>query len=86
MPLRARHLRLMNPPDIFQICVDEAEKLNLEFLLIGGHAMNARGYERTTLDFDFLIASRSLHDWSKLLEMVGYQLLRPDRIIKAFAP
>lgn len=71
--------------DIFQICVDAAAAADLDFLLIGGHAMNARGYERTTLDFDFLIAGRSLRGWSELLDSNGYQLLRPEGGIKAFA-
>jgi hypothetical protein len=71
--------------DIFQICVDAAAAAGLDFLLIGGHAVNARGYERTTLDFDFLIASRSLRAWSTLLETSDYRLIPPEGGIKAFA-
>ena len=70
-------------PDIYQICVDAASAARCDFLLIGGHAVNARGYERTTLDIDFLIASRDLRGWSEILERAGYRLITDN--IKAFA-
>jgi hypothetical protein len=73
------------PRDIFQICVDAAAAEGLDFLLIGGHAVNARGYLRTTLDYDFLLASRDLRRWSEILAEVGYALVTPERPIAAFA-
>lgn len=69
--------------DIFQICVDGAAAAGLDFLLVGGHAVNVRGYQRTTLDFDFLIASRDLLPWVEILSSAGYGLITPE--IKAFA-
>ena len=72
-------------PDIFHICVDAAAAAGLDFLLIGGHAVNARGYLRTTLDFDFLIVGRDLRRWSELLEAADYSLIRSDRPVSAFA-
>lgn len=74
---------MAEPPDIFQICVDAATSAGLEFLLIGGHAVNARGYERTTLDIDFLIAGRDLRIWGEILEQAGYRLMTEK--VKAFA-
>jgi predicted nucleotidyltransferase len=71
--------------DIFQICVDGASAAGLDFLLIGGHAVNARGYLRTTLDYDFLLASRDLRQWSEILAAAGYSLIAPERPIAAFA-
>lgn len=73
----------MNTPDIFQICVDGAAAAEVDFLLIGGHAINARGYSRTTLDIDFLIAGRDLRVWSQILERAGYRGITEN--IKAFA-
>ncbi|MFZ4681590.1 MAG: nucleotidyl transferase AbiEii/AbiGii toxin family protein [Terrimicrobiaceae bacterium] len=70
-------------PDIFQTCVDAAAGAGSDFLLIGGHAVNARGYERTTLDIDFLIAGRDLRIWSAMLDQAGYRLITES--IKAFA-
>lgn len=69
--------------DIFQIGVDAAKAAGLEFLLIGGHAGNARGYERTTLDFDCLIAGHDLGAWSEILEGRDYRLITEN--IQAFA-
>lgn len=69
--------------DIFQICVDAADAAGLNFLLIGGHAVNARGYERTTVDIDFLIAGHDLRHWHDLLTQAGYQLITKG--IRAFA-
>lgn len=57
---------------IFQSVVRAAQSAGREFLLIGGHAVNARGYERTTLDFDFLIPSADLDDWKAILSGLGY--------------
>jgi hypothetical protein len=71
--------------DIFQICVDAAAAANLDFLLIGGHAVNAHGFIRTTTDFDFLLASRDLRAWSEVLDRSGYHLVAPERPIQAFA-
>jgi len=71
--------------DIFQICVDAAAAAGLDFLLIGGHAVNAHGFIRTTTDFDFLLASRDLRSWSEILAAAGYSLVAPERPITAFA-
>jgi hypothetical protein len=49
----AGYQNLSDEPDIFQLLVDAANAADLEFILIGGHAVNARGYARTTLDLDF---------------------------------
>ncbi|MDD5200350.1 MAG: hypothetical protein PHC88_11180 [Terrimicrobiaceae bacterium] len=72
-------------PDIFQVCVDAAAGAGLDFLLIGGHAVNAHGFIRTTTDFDFLLASRDLRAWSEVLDHAGYRLAAPERPIQAFA-
>jgi hypothetical protein len=67
---------------IFQSVVRAAQAAGREFLLIGGHAVNARGYERTTLDFDFLIPAADLGDWKVILSGLGYH---PIHEVKAFA-
>jgi hypothetical protein len=48
-----------------------AEK-NLPLLLVGGHAVNAYGYSRTTLDVDMLIAVETFPHWRPVLESLGY--------------
>jgi len=74
-----------DPRDIFQTCVDAAAAAGLDFLVIGGHAVNAHGFIRTTTDFDFLLASRDLRAWREVLEDAGYRLVAPERPIRAFA-
>lgn len=73
------------PRDIFQHCVDAAHAAGLDFLLIGGHAVNVHGFIRTTTDFDFLLAGRDLRAWSEILAAADYRLIAPERAIQAFA-
>jgi hypothetical protein len=46
----------------------EAAKKNLPLLLIGGYAVLAHGFARTTGDIDFLVRKSQAADWRKLLE------------------
>jgi len=49
-----------------------AEKVGLPFLLIGGYAVLAHGFVRTTGDVDFLIRKSQATDWQELLEKLGF--------------
>jgi hypothetical protein len=71
---------------LFQTCVDAAEKAGLAFLLIGGHAVNARGYERTTLDLDFLIRTEDLGRWKDLMGEIGYRSIHETKAFCQFEP
>lgn len=51
-----------------------AERDGLAGLVIGGHAVNAYGYTRTTLDVDFLVAVEAFPDWRVVFESAGYRL------------
>lgn len=84
-PSSAESKILPPPGDILQTCVDAAQRAGLDFLLIGGHAVNAHGFDRTTIDFDFLLASRDLRKWHEILVKEGYRLIQSDRRIDAFA-
>lgn len=68
--------------DIFQLLADETARAGLEFLLIGGHAVNAHGYTRTTVDLDFLIASTDLARWKEILAAANYEAIHE---VEAFA-
>jgi Nucleotidyl transferase of unknown function (DUF2204) len=46
----------------------EAARKNLPFLLIGGYAVLAHGFVRTTGDIDFLVRKSQAAGWQKLLE------------------
>lgn len=58
--------------DLFQRIANLSQELDLPLLVIGGHAVNAYGYSRTTLDVDFLIAVESFTKWRPALESLGY--------------
>ncbi len=47
----------------------------LPFLIIGGHAVAAHGYSRTTLDTDILIPADDHSYWKERLEQTGLQLV-----------
>jgi len=64
----------------------EAGKRGLEFLLIGGHAVNAHGYERTTLDFDFMVPSADLVAWKDVMSFLGYQPIHETKAFAQFEP
>ena len=68
--------------NIFETAARAAQAANREFILIGGHAVNAHGYERTTLDFDFLVPSADLPAWKAVMSGLDY---RPIHETKAFA-
>jgi len=72
--------------NIYRTCVDAADRDGLPFLLIGGHAVNARGYQRTTLDLDFLIPVENLAAWQKVMEVAGYQMIHETRAFAQFDP
>ena len=70
----------------FHLCVDAAESAGLRLLLIGGHAVNARGYERTTMDVDFLVPVRDLTKWKTILAEAGFRLFRETKAFAQFEP
>jgi hypothetical protein len=59
--------------DIFESVGNLSEQLELPVLLIGGHAVNFYGYNRTTLDVDFLIAVDCFPAWRSGFESIGYK-------------
>lgn len=50
----------------------EAGKRGVDFLVIGGHAVAHHGYERLTLDIDFLSAGELREKWRSIMGELGY--------------
>ena len=73
-------------PDTFQRLTDAAQQGGLDFLLIGGHEVNAHGYERTTVDLDLLIPASGLERWKEILNQLGYSLVRQVEDFAQFKP
>ncbi len=65
----------------------EAVSRGLDFLLIGGHAVNAYGYARTTFDVDLLITDKQRSSWKTLFMEQGYTVRHEaDAFIQFNAP
>ena len=68
-------MTLMSLPeeDLFKKLSVEFDKAKIPFLLIGGYAVNAYGYSRTTQDVDFMVVSSDYERAQKLLQQCGYR-------------
>lgn len=64
----------------------KAEQLGLKYLVIGGHAVNAYGEPRTTLDVDFLACKDDRQTWITLLENEGFKLAHDGGNFIQFSP
>lgn len=53
---------------------DEAEAKGLDFLVIGGLAINFYGYSRETADLDLLVDRERRDDWKEMLLEAGYSI------------
>ena len=71
--------------DTYHTVLQIAESAGLELLLIGGHAVNALGYERTTLDLDFMVIADDMEKWKSALSLQGFLLLREAHAFIQFA-
>ncbi|MEO8351516.1 MAG: nucleotidyl transferase AbiEii/AbiGii toxin family protein [Chthoniobacteraceae bacterium] len=76
------------PPycDIFAAVAEASRQEGLSVLVIGGHAVNAYGYARTTLDADFLICAEDLPAWRRVFESFGYRWQAQTDAFAKFLP
>ena len=72
--------------EIFHAFVDVAKSEGREFVLIGGHAVNAHGYDRTTIDLDFLVLGSDQVAWKKIMSRLGYSPFHETKAFIQFAP
>lgn len=70
----------------FELLKTEAEKRRLEFLVIGGFAVNFYGYSRDTADVDILVLRDASPAWIALFAGLGYTVLRDAGTFIQFAP
>ncbi len=64
----------------------KAQTLGLDYLVIGGHAINAYCEPRATLDVDFLIRKRDRPRWCALLAAEGFKLKHEAENFIQFSP
>lgn len=68
----------------FALLIKNFQKKEIDFALIGGFALHAAGYTRTTQDIDFIIAREKLAEVKKVLKALGYSLLFESEEVATF--
>ena len=71
---------------LFQAIDLEARKRELQFLVIGGLAVNFHGYSRDTADLDLLVHQDGREQWLSLLAGLGYSVLRDENAFIQLSP
>ena len=57
---------------VFDVVSRQLPKAGVEFLMIGGHAVNHYGYSRATVDVDFMIASHDVSAVREVMKAAGF--------------
>jgi len=60
--------------ELIERLTEEASRRDMDFLLIGGQAMSHLGYQRLTMDVDFLGPQKTREQWEQTLSAIGYSL------------
>ncbi len=71
---------------ILDLIYQQAQKEGLEFILIGGHAINAIGDRRQTRDIDLVVCETDRNQWKELLLAIGYEELNISDAFLQFNP
>lgn len=72
--------------NIFAAVAEASHRESLPVLVIGGHAVNAYGYVRTTLDADFLVCADDFPAWRLVFEALGYRWRGQTEAFAKFLP
>lgn len=70
----------------FETLDTETRKRNLQFLVIGGLAVNLYGYSRDTADLDLLISAGEREQWVALFSELGYTIYRDAGVFIQLSP
>lgn len=65
---------------------EKAALAGLEFLVIGGNAVIAYGYPRTTVDVDLLVRETDRQKWNELIVALGYRPHHLQRVFHMYNP
>ena len=71
--------------ELIERLTGEAGKRGLDFLLIGGHAVIQHGYQRMTVDVDFLCRADQRREWGEVVERYGYKVYSEANAFTQFA-
>lgn len=71
---------------VLDILATKAKENGLQFIVIGGHAVNAYGERRQTGDLDILVREGNRHLWENIMKSMGYILFHRHRSFLQFRP
>lgn len=71
---------------ILDIVATQSRERGLQFLVIGGHAVNAYGERRQTGDLDILVREADRDAWLNLVTSMGYSLFHQHKAFLQFSP
>ncbi|NLX26687.1 MAG: nucleotidyltransferase family protein [Lentisphaerae bacterium] len=62
----------MSIESVFEVVAENLPKVGVDFLMIGGHAVNYYGYVRATMDVDFMIAASDVANVREVMKLAGF--------------
>ena len=62
----------MSVERVFETVTRELPRSGIEFLMIGGHAVNHYGYIRATMDVDFMITAEAVSSVREVMKASGF--------------
>jgi len=71
---------------VLDILATKAEENGLQFIVIGGHAVNAYGERRQTVDLDILVREGDQQLWERFLKSMEYILFHRHRAFLQYKP
>ncbi|MEA1928056.1 MAG: nucleotidyltransferase [Candidatus Auribacterota bacterium] len=74
----------MNFEGVFELLLESFNKGKVNFALIGGFAVAASGYPRTTVDIDFLVAGEDMAKVKHIMLSSGYDLIHESEDVSNF--
>jgi len=75
---------MMDFEKVFKFLLENFEKHNIRYALMGGFALHASGYSRTTQDIDILIHKDDMPKMKELLVNLGYEPLHESEDVSNF--
>ena len=72
--------------DILDTLNQKSRERRLQFLVTGGHAINAHGYERQTADLDIVVRREEREAWKALLASLGYKIFHEQNTFAQYSP
>lgn len=69
---------------VFNVVGRKLPEAGIEFVMIGGHAVNHYGYSRATIDIDFMIAARDMSMVRSLMKDSGFSNISESKNVVFF--